>query len=68
MTFENVLSQSPKTTPSHMTMLTSLYPCEHGIELWPDENVAASVLSVLSAATAAVHRHGPAPVVIGARA
>ena len=45
VTFENVLSQSPKTTPSHMTMLTSLYPCEHGIELWSDENVPASVLS-----------------------
>jgi arylsulfatase A-like enzyme len=45
VTFENVLSQSPKTTPSHMTMLTSLYPCEHGIELWPDESVPASVLS-----------------------
>jgi len=45
VTFENVLSQSPKTTPAHMTMLTSLYPCEHGIELWPDENVPANVLS-----------------------
>jgi arylsulfatase A-like enzyme len=34
VTFEHVFSQSPKTTPSHMTMFTSLYPCEHGIELW----------------------------------
>jgi len=32
--FERCLSQSPKTTPSHMTMLTSLYPCVHGIPLW----------------------------------
>ena len=32
--FERVFSQSPKTTPSHMTMLTSLYPAVHGIELW----------------------------------
>ncbi len=31
---EEVYSQSPKTTPSHMTMLTSLFPCVHGIELW----------------------------------
>jgi arylsulfatase A-like enzyme len=34
VTFENCYSQSPKTTPSHMTMLTSLYPCVHGIPLW----------------------------------
>jgi arylsulfatase A-like enzyme len=45
VTFENVLSQSPKTTPSHMTMLTSLYPCEHGIELWVDASTPANVLS-----------------------
>jgi len=32
--FENAWSQSPKTTPSHMTMLTSLYPAVHGIGLW----------------------------------
>jgi arylsulfatase A-like enzyme len=32
--FERCLSQSPKTTPSHMTMLTSLYPCVHGVSLW----------------------------------
>ena len=31
---EDVYSQSPKTTPSHMTLLTSLYPCVHGVELW----------------------------------
>jgi arylsulfatase len=35
--FEQVFSQSPKTTPSHMTMFTSLYPCVHGIELWQSE-------------------------------
>ena len=32
----DVYSQSPKTTPSHMTMLTSLYPCVHGVGLWDD--------------------------------
>jgi arylsulfatase A-like enzyme len=39
--FEQVFSQSPKTTPSHMTMFTSLYPCVHGIELWEGERSGA---------------------------
>jgi arylsulfatase A-like enzyme len=34
--FEDVYSQSPKTTPSHMTLFTSLYPSVHGIELWTE--------------------------------
>jgi len=29
--FEKVISQAPKTAPSHMTMLTSLYPEIHGV-------------------------------------
>jgi len=29
--FEKVISQSPKTAPSHMTMFTSLYPEIHGV-------------------------------------
>ena len=41
--FENAWSQSPKTTPSHMTMLTSLYPAVHGVALW--ETGAASTLN-----------------------
>jgi len=44
ITFEEVYSQSPKTTPSHMTMLTSLYPSVHGIEMW-EEGTPGSVLS-----------------------
>jgi arylsulfatase A-like enzyme len=32
--FEQAWSHSPKTTPSHMTMLTSLYESVHGIGLW----------------------------------
>jgi arylsulfatase A-like enzyme len=32
--FEDVYSQSPKTTPSHMTLFTSLYPSVHGVEMW----------------------------------
>src|SRR5205809_259647 len=36
VTFEEVYSQSPKTTPSHMTLLTSLYPSVHGIEMWQE--------------------------------
>ena len=34
--FEDVYSQSPKTTPSHMTLFTSLYPSVHGVELWEE--------------------------------
>jgi arylsulfatase A-like enzyme len=32
--FERCYSQSPKTTPSHMTLLTSLEPPVHGVEMW----------------------------------
>ncbi|HEY3190362.1 MAG TPA: sulfatase [Solirubrobacteraceae bacterium] len=63
VTFEDVYSQSPKTTPSHMTMLTSLYPCVHGIELWdgdtpgralrPRVHTLAEVLKNAGYATAA---------------
>ena len=42
--FEDVYSQSPKTTPSHMTLFTSLYPSVHGVELW-EEGHAGRVLS-----------------------
>jgi arylsulfatase A-like enzyme len=34
--FEETYSQSPKTTPSHMTMLTSLYPSVHRIDMWEE--------------------------------
>ena len=44
VTFEVVYSQSPKTTPSHMTMLTSLDPAVHGVELW-DGTAEARTLS-----------------------
>ena len=44
VTFDTVYSQSPKTTPSHMTMLTSLYPCVHGVELW-ETNTPGRVLN-----------------------
>ena len=42
--FEDVYSQSPKTTPSHMTLFTSLYPSVHGVELW-DAAQAGHVLN-----------------------
>jgi len=29
--FERVISQAPWTTPSHMSMLTSMYPSQHGV-------------------------------------
>lgn len=32
--FANCFSQSPKTSPSHMTMFTSLYPSVHKIRNW----------------------------------
>ncbi len=63
VTFTDVYSQSPKTTPSHMTMLTGLYPCVHGIELWwgtapahrlnPAVHTLAEVLREAGYATAA---------------
>lgn len=41
--FEHAWSQSPKTTPSHMTMLTSLYPTVHGVPLWEGEGAAPTL-------------------------
>jgi len=32
--FENAFSQSPKTSPAHMTLFTSLYPSVHKIRNW----------------------------------
>ncbi|HEX9654724.1 MAG TPA: sulfatase-like hydrolase/transferase [bacterium] len=32
--FQNAFSQSPKTSPSHMSMFTSLYPAVHKIRNW----------------------------------
>jgi arylsulfatase A-like enzyme len=61
--FEDVYSQSPKTTPSHMTLLTSLFPSVHGVELWegdrpghvlnPAVHTLAEVLKNAGYATAA---------------
>ena len=41
--FEQCFSQSPKTTPSHMTLLTSLYPPVHGVEMWEDATARPSL-------------------------
>ncbi len=41
--FEDAWSQSPKTTPSHMTMLTSLYPSVHGVALWTGTGAAPTL-------------------------
>ena len=38
--FLNAFSQSPKTTPSHMTMMTSLYPDVHGVGNWESKKSA----------------------------
>jgi len=32
--FENAFSSSPKTTPSHMSILTGLYPRVHNVYMW----------------------------------
>jgi len=32
--FENAFSSSPKTTPSHMSILTGLYPRTHNVYMW----------------------------------
>ena len=63
VTFADVYSQSPKTTPSHMTLFTSLYPSVHGVELWengrpahvlnPAVHTLAEVLKNAGYATAA---------------
>jgi len=63
VTFSDVYSQSPKTTPSHMTLFTSLYPSVHGVELWengrpahvlnPAVHTLAEVLKNAGYATAA---------------
>jgi arylsulfatase A-like enzyme len=61
--FTDVYSQSPKTTPSHMTMLTSLYPSVHRVFMWdgvgegqalnPAVHTLAEVLKNAGYATAA---------------
>jgi arylsulfatase A-like enzyme len=68
VTVESCYSQSPKTTPSHMTMLTSLYPCVHRIPLWegtrpgpvlsPRANTLAEILKNAGYATAAFAGRG----------
>jgi arylsulfatase A-like enzyme len=32
--FENAFSSSPKTTPSHMSIMTGLYPRAHNVYMW----------------------------------
>ena len=41
--FAKVITQAPKTAPSHMTMFTSLYPEVHGVYKPNDENVFVSL-------------------------
>lgn len=67
--FEYVASQAPKTTPSHMTMLTSLYPSVHGVSMWegtgekavlnPRVHTLAEVLRNAGYQTAAFTAGGP---------
>ena len=55
--FENAISQAPSTLPSHTSMLTSLYPSEHGAEIWSylggSKTTLAEILKSRSYSTAA---------------
>ncbi len=46
--FENAFSSSPKTTPSHMSIMTGLYPRAHNVYMWkrgPDGVYGGKTLS-----------------------
>lgn len=69
VTFERVLSNAPKTTPAHMSMLTSLPPCAHGVLMWeggearavlnPRVHTLAEILRAAGYATVAFTAGGP---------
>lgn len=69
VTFERVFSNAPKTTPAHMSMLTSLPPCAHGVLMWegsearaalaPRVHTLAEILRAAGYATAAFTAGGP---------
>jgi arylsulfatase A-like enzyme len=49
--FERAYSQSPKTAPSHMTLLTGLYPEAHGVRNWEEggnDSLAAEIPTLAS--------------------
>ncbi len=56
--FENVITQSPKTAPSHMTMFTSLYPEIHGVYKPNDEKVFVSLSSTWKTLPEILKAHG----------
>lgn len=65
--FEQAYSHAPKTAPSHMSMMTSLYPTAHGIRNWsagrerrlsPDVPTLATLLRDAGYRTVAVTNGG----------
>ena len=46
--FENAFSSSPKTTPSHMSIMTGLYPRVHNVYMWDQDKQGAYSGSILS--------------------
>ena len=44
--FEQVISQSPKTAPSHMSLFTGVYPYAHGTHFLYEEHEEAGVVPV----------------------
>lgn len=56
--FANVFSQSPRTAPSHMTIMTSLYPDVHGIENWENNKPQKRLDDSLPTIAEVLRSHG----------
>lgn len=56
--FQNTVSQSYSTAPSHMTMLTSTYPSVHGVYVHPKEGTFFAPSSELKALPSILKEHG----------
>lgn len=72
--FENAFAQAPWTTPSHMSLFTSMFPTVHGVDspssnrqrrLPDDRRTLAEVLSASGYATAAFTGSGSISAVFG---
>lgn len=62
VTFTQAFTQSPKTTPAHMSMFTSLYPCVHGVELWNSTGPAVILRPAIDTLAERLHAAGYATV------
>ncbi len=61
-TFTRALSQSPKTTPAHMTLLSSLYPCVHGVDMWDEQGRGRALRPEIDTLAEVLKRSGYATV------